>query len=127
MTQRELKFRAWDYEASPEPAMTEPFYIFSTPPPPGDFELMQFTGLKDKNGVEIYEGDILSPEAYAKASFGNCEVIFYEGRFGLKKRLPFIGRFTDLSGLISRGKKAGNETIIIGNIHENPELLRNPN
>ena len=76
--------------------------------------LMQYTGLKDKNGKEIYEGDIL--KAYGKeitrfvVSFSNASFILYHqfGRWGL------LARLFELDDMPAE---------IIGNIHENPELL----
>lgn len=65
------------------------------------FILMQYTWLKDKNGKEIYEGDVV----YI-AWYGN-----YEGVF------PFIELYN-----ASNEDDIGN---IIGNIYENPELLNN--
>lgn len=73
------------------------------------FELMQYTGLKDKNGVEIYEGDILKwlPEWYETDDSVNVPVRWVEQVAG------FNGEATD------------KEIIeVIGNIYENPELLR---
>ena len=69
---------------------------------------MQYTGLKDKNGKEIYEGDILltNNQTY------NYEVKFEDCSFGVQtKHYGFIN-------LIGCG-----ELEIIGNIYENPELL----
>ncbi|PIM93103.1 hypothetical protein CI111_02925 [Fusobacterium animalis] len=78
-----------------------------------DLKIMQYTGLKDKNNKEIYEGDILSD--------GNDEkpykVIFENGSF----RAEFEGDFEeysfDLIDVVAQGCE------IVGNIYENSELL----
>jgi uncharacterized phage protein (TIGR01671 family) len=70
-------------------------------------ELMQFTGLHDKNGKEIYEGDIL------KTPYNNAEVKFKDGQFGILKNNSRYGR--DFTSCMSNFE-------IIGNIYENPEL-----
>ena len=71
--------------------------------------LMQYTGLKDKNGIEIYEGDILKD---IDSVVGN--VFFADGGFKVD-----YGKRGDY-WLASR---EGAVVIIIGNIYENPELL----
>ena len=75
--------------------------------------LTQFTGLRDKNGVEIFEGDVYCypndfPKSVESTPFEISEVIFIEGAFR-------IGDY-----LLSEYKEEGE---VIGNIFENPELL----
>lgn len=80
----------------------------------GDFVLMQSTGLKDKNGKEIYEGDILRLFNEDDEPLHDCgPVVFNDAAFWI--------RFTDnrqLELYIDHDMYA-----VIGNIYENPELL----
>ena len=76
-----------------------------------ELELVQYTGLKDKNGVEIYEGDILSYFGF------EYEVTFEESAFGWSEDGQFYA-FAEMA--IDEIEK----TKIIGNIYENPELVK---
>ena len=125
---REIKFRAWDKSAmvvvdhitwgNGVDGLSEVNHEM-----PRWFNLMQYTGLKDKNGVEIYEGDILTPCHYKKITFANCIVIFKKGMFCFKICKPFISEIKPLYKSMNLGRSAGNDYEVIGNIYENPELL----
>lgn len=84
-----------------------------------EIELMQYTGLKDKNGVEIYEGDIVQPSNRAKDRF----VIVWKDS-GFQRKYTFIRKYdgeeweeTTHLPIYPSGH------VVIGNIYENPELL----
>ena len=113
---REIKFRAWDSIAGQmwEDVYFDGGHIYtigpdgenaSTMPRWGDNALMQFTGLKDKNGKEIYEGDIVN-----------------------------VGEIPELQNIIIKDIRLMIDILyhhknrkvwleIIGNIHENKDLL----
>ena len=83
-------------------------YDIELPHETSDIEVMQYTGMKDVNGVEIYEGDILQSEHYFKYKVvfkGDC------WRCESLKNSRFKNRFI------------GRDLKVIGNIYENPELL----
>lgn len=69
--------------------------------------LMQYTGLKDKNGKEVYEGDIVR---YSNKS--DREVVFEKGMFQSRQKNGW-GALVLIA----------NNCEVIGNIYENPELL----
>jgi len=126
---REIKFRAWDNidkrmitvngmiatklgaVVSENTLEDDMVYI-------SDYELMQYTGLEDKNGKEIYEGDIVAIEMYNNVSdkwdkIHNGEVKYCEDRF--LATYGDTGRCS-LSFLPTHIE-------VIGNIYENPELI----
>ena len=84
------------------------------------FTLLQFTGLRDKNGTEIYEGDIV------KTNHGNYEVYYDEPTFDLGNG-PYGMNYDNgdfYEGFNTSGHPWG-EFEVIGNRWENPELLEN--
>lgn len=76
------------------------------------FSLMQNTGSKDKNGVEIYEGDIVKHDLW-----GNHEVIWEMAGFRMTNN--------SLENDVNMGHSQLKRCRVIGNIYENPELLNN--
>ena len=81
---------------------------------PDNYILMQYTGLKDKNGVEIYEGDVvicLGPDLEETFS----TVAFAEGAFCVNHK--HLGVEFDFLYFVDSAME------VIGNIYEDPELL----
>jgi uncharacterized phage protein (TIGR01671 family) len=136
---REIKFRAW-CESNKEmyyPDNNYEFWVdnnsfgfyprydkdelyhFNTMPSENEKKIvvMQYTGLKDKNGKEIYEGDIVNQEKWV--SIGkyalSVGVVKYKGVcFTCECIAEWIGSNADLNG----------NAEIIGNIYETPQLLK---
>jgi len=112
---REIKFRVWGPNSKHMWTWEEllvhsiPINWLSNDPNFGSERvIMQFTGLHDKNGVEIYEGDVVESQ-----NFSASEVLFEDG--------VFLALDTPLNQ--DWGGCPGNEWEVIGNIYENPELI----
>lgn len=83
----------------------------------------QYTGLKDKDGREIYEGDILQYIGKRRDNMNKVyrrKVVFHEGIFALlSKELPVYSALN--YHCMEDGRSAWS---VIGNIHDNPELMK---
>jgi len=125
---REIKFRAWDnydkrmlQDVGYHPFIIEQYtdykptengaYLIS--PKFDNYVLMQYTGLKDKNGKEIYEGDILGLSGFVSHKVG-----FEDGSFVM---IP-VDRIQSINWEHYRISHYTHYEVI-GNIYENKELL----
>ena len=125
---REIKFRVWDIE----------LHIWINNIGMGKdntlckgtekrFAVMQYIGLNDKNGNEIYEGDILCNDEYQTWEWRGV-VKFSHGVFGAEwlsnvKSQSMVGSFGQKHNLRKLDDDIVERQIVIGNIYENPELL----
>lgn len=129
------KFRAWDTTnkemfkdtfsitesgqvvvVEQEDVMCPPDYVFVD-----NLVIMQSTGLKDKNGKEIFEGDVLEIEdegevlGNAKLTWDNEQAVFMIEAVSVDDIAPFHEILSDESYSYR----------VVGNVYENPELLEN--
>lgn len=127
---REIKFRAWDKVLK---TMWTWDWVKNVDSPfssgehgtclldDEQFALMQYTGLKDKNRTEIYEGDVVKDLLTAA---------IWEVRFGFCKRRAYHGWYVHGLNIDSEGElNVDNDSErslleIVGNIYENPELIK---
>ncbi len=115
---RTIKFRAWDkvnkdftyYDSLRDIAEN---WMCAFRDMLTQFEWQEYTGLKDKNGKEIYEGDIINGEQY------NKKVVYSEGSTNFMVLLYYGNKW--IGDSLSQCVRSGGE--VIGNIYENPELL----
>lgn len=139
---REIKFRAWEFKAKRmnyggfsihcSGKVTKECFIGD-----GDLYVMQYTGLRDINGKEIYGGDIVIRAGYPW---------FYDGKNSYRGLVEWIYSAWQVSPICVNPEKAGicnginqylnqdrfneceiSDWEIVGNIYQNSELLENEN
>ncbi len=128
---REIKFRVWTEwnkkMMSPEELMESKCMPIGMLMTKSNFIFLQFTGLKDKNGKEIYEGDIIKYIRRWQDSFGEkgeeeialIEVETYGLRLYLRQDKIWKAGLKNILHIDGVTKCE-----VVGNIYENPELIK---
>ena len=118
---REIKFRAW-HEDAKEYCECETSHMFRLVEEGHPVQIEQFTGLHDFNGVEIYEWDVVTIKDYDDGDYYMTGVV----KFGVRGYPAFEvydvngNQYTDEYNSLTNDEL---KIEIIGNIHQNPELL----
>lgn len=100
-----------------------------------DVELMQFTGIVDAEGVDVYDGDLLRIPAksdFEKKTYNCFEVFYHDNECIGGVNVGFCMNIMHSHGSSAGGQGykftpesiAKNGFVVIGNIHSNPELLK---
>lgn len=121
-TNRNVKYRAWDKKRNAMCELTTNIFsgaktLMFNDAIEGlqeDYVFMEYTGLKDKAGKEIYEGDVIASIAYNGGLFDRREVKYVEHN---------ADRDFGTGGIFMGFNIPGKNIEIMGNIYENPELL----
>lgn len=114
---REIKFRVWDteskimFDCDGMQEWWEDVDMFRG----NHYVPMQYTGLKDSEGTEIYEGDILESATFGSEEIGKVIYCEDDAMFELE-----VGRV-----VLNFGNESSKGWTVIGNIYENPEWLGN--
>lgn len=147
---RQIKFRAWDGKQMVTDfiRVTDQGHFIGHTTDSSEYTPMQYTGIMDKNGVEIYEGDIISctkeyrhrtwntagenktlANADVETTNPNGKVVFDRGEFRISCSWMSI-RLNSLPEYYDRDENFHGEWSeryfdfeVIGNIHEHPHLL----